>query len=90
MHTLNHLGYKVNYSINKLGNTIISVRITKDFHIGAIQDSTGEVYTVYVDYSNSENSLQFGIFGNGIQDVAPWLPLLQPIFAKIALATTIQ
>jgi len=85
-----HAGLKVSYTTNDLGNTTVWVTLGKGIDLNAVMDAQGEIYSVTLSYSATEETLWFGEFtieantpGNAQVQVAPWLPLLSPIFAKI-------
>jgi len=88
MSTLNHNGIKVNYRTNDLGNTTVWVYLSKGVCVNAVRCSAGEIYTVTLQYG--DEALWFGAFtmesntpGHAQVQIAPWLPLLQPIFDQI-------
>jgi len=83
-----HDGLNVKYLVNDIGNTLIHVYLSKDVYVDAVCFPNGEVYTAVLCYGQND-SLWFGEFtmesntpGNAQVQIAPWLPLLNPIFAK--------
>ena len=85
-----HAGLSVSHSTNDIGNTTVWVTLGKGVELNAVMDTQGEIYSVTLIYSANEDALWFGEFtiesntpGNAQVQVAPWLPLLSPIFAKI-------
>lgn len=87
--TFVHNGLKVSYELNDIGNTTIWVYLAKDVCVTAVCYSSGEIYSVVLTHGK-HNGLWFGEFtmesnvpGNAQVQIAPWLPLLQPIFAAV-------
>ena len=84
-----HAGLKVSYTTNNLGNTTVWVTLGKDVDLNAVMGPCGEIHSITLSYSANEDTLWFGEFtmeantpGNAQVQVAPWLPMLLPIFAK--------
>lgn len=91
MSKFTHQGFTVSHNTNDIGNTVVWVYLGPHTTLNAVRDTQGEVYSVTLSLATND-TLWFGEFtmesntpGHAQVQLAPWLPFLQPIFAKIPL-----